>query len=206
MSKYMSKKPRMLLKVLFSISTFHSLTDPNISSWVVSYLCGNLASSDLSFTWRWSQQEPEIYSLLLVPFHSVIYSVWQKMFHWTLVCIIFQLKNRFFFLSHLIWTWNNVPINERGLMDFSQLKQDQTKVQFFLRNPSLNDLLGFFCQTGGVSVRDIRKFSHRPTSNSCRAHLGTFHKICPVNSIYWYIFIAPPSICNIHSIYVSSTW
>ena len=130
----------------------------------------------------------------------------KKMFHWTLVCIIFQLKNRFFFLSHLIWTWNNVPINERGLMDFSQLKQDQTKVQFFLRNPSLNDLLGFFCQTGGVSVRDIRKFSHRPTSNSCRAHLGTFHKICPVNSIYWYIFIAPPSICNIHSIYVSSTW
>ena len=51
MSKYTSKSPRRFLKLLpcyklFLICLFF-------------YLCGKLASSDLSFTWRWSQQEPE---------------------------------------------------------------------------------------------------------------------------------------------------
>ena len=52
MSKYMSKNPRTFLKMFFCIFVFLLLY---LS---FSYLFGKLASSDLSLTWRWSQQEP----------------------------------------------------------------------------------------------------------------------------------------------------
>ena len=62
------------------------------------------------------------------------------------------------------------------------------------------------CQTGGASVWDIRKFSHRPFSDSCRAHLGiTFHKIRPVNSIsllLHLVSVASPHLIILLSIFI----